>query len=679
LALPRRDHRSDRRPAPAARRAPTPTSRRGDRGAVELELVIVVPVLMMIVLFVVWAGRVGNAGLAAELAAEEAAVAAALADEDRREQVAAEILALRPDLDYLCVDGPTPAGGDKYVTEVQRDFAADQGVSRTIGLVGVALRCETDGAVPVLQGLAPTVVHYGRGSEPYVLALRSELPTVLLRDISVFEGPERDEYQAELRFTAAPIEIALSQPVVGDSVRLVANTAPIDAVGGPSVGRGGCESSPDDHHYYDYRNTSYSAVIPPGEQRIRFAITIIDDCIDENDERFTVHVEAEGAVFENGSDESSFTVTIIDTDPAPLIGFVKPSNDDTDGRMCDESGEYLLKEKPGPTQDSPKGECDLLDLNIELRDPFRPDVRVRTGRDVSFSIISRGAEFDNTLTAFDNSEPPPPKECSVADFNEFTTRVSVSPLPTTFANQMHRDEHSDPKDAVPQYNLFDAQSYPELRWENSSDSHIFDDRADEPRYETFRLMLSDLNAVDAAPTKPHDQAPDFAPTVAIKIVDDDPPVRLVIEPPDIGRSSVTRGEFEDDSFALPAASMIDVTSPSASEFSQAMLTYDFAVSLEFRDGSTVDDEKLGDQIPPCDPNRRPGLLNLEDQVQIFADAHSHSIDDLTRIEFKLSSSQPCAEPGTLEGLCEGAGAGWGADPLFTTSQDTWTLDITDGP
>ncbi|MCY3786770.1 MAG: hypothetical protein OXG47_08620 [bacterium] len=657
----------------------------------ELELVIVVPVLMMIVLFVVWAGRVGNAGLAAELAAEEAAVAAALADEDRREQVAAEILALRPDLDYLCVDGPTPAGGDKYVTEVQRDFAADQGVSRTIGLVGVALRCETDGAVPVLQGLAPTVVHYGRGSEPYVLALRSELPTVLLRDISVFEGPERDEYQAELRFTAAPIEIALSQPVVGDSVRLVANTAPIDAVGGPSVGRGGCESSPDTSpHYYDYRNTSHSAVIPPGEQRIRFAITIIDDCIDEHNERFAVNVKAEGAVFENGSDESSFTVTIIDTDPAPLIGFVKPSNDDTDGRMCDESGEYLLKEKPGPTQDSPMGACDQLALRIELRDPFRPGVRVRTGRDLSLNIISRGAESDDDLLAFDNSEPPPLKDCSVADFNEFIgERLDSAELPTSFVNQDHRDEHSDPTKPLPGYNVFDENVNAELLWENSSDSHILDDLVDEPRFETFRLMLSNLNAVEAAPATPHPAAPNFVPTVTVNIVDDDPPLNVLISPPQIGRSSVTRQEFEDPGFTLSTGVIVDTTSPSASELSQAMITVDSTITLTFRDAADTLIYSHESKILGCTRRINRDQFDLKAlSAAVFPTLHPRPgldfFGDLTQIKIELSSTQPCAPPrnrdtGNVNDRCEGPGTGWREPLLFTTTGTSWTLDITDGP
>ena len=194
----------------------------------ELELVIVVPVLMMIVLFVVWAGRVGNAGLAVELAAEEAAVAAALSHPDEREQVVAAIVEQRADLDYFCIGGPAPVQ-DGYVSEVQRDFVNSAGVSRGVGLVGVALRCETDGAVPVLRGLAPTVVQYGRGTEPFFIAGRAELPTVEVRDIVVVEGPAsaENEYQEELITRSVLIEIALDRPVIGEPVEIIAETQDI--------------------------------------------------------------------------------------------------------------------------------------------------------------------------------------------------------------------------------------------------------------------------------------------------------------------------------------------------------------------------------------------------------------------------------------------------------------------
>ena len=51
-----------------------------------LELVLLVPVLVLLTVFVLWAGRGGRAALTADLAAEEAATAAALCCEEDRER-----------------------------------------------------------------------------------------------------------------------------------------------------------------------------------------------------------------------------------------------------------------------------------------------------------------------------------------------------------------------------------------------------------------------------------------------------------------------------------------------------------------------------------------------------------------------------------------------------------------
>ncbi|MDE0163089.1 MAG: hypothetical protein OXL98_15280 [Acidimicrobiaceae bacterium] len=93
---------------------PTGCRRRRVRGTASLELVILVPALTALVLLVLWAGAGGRAGLVADLAAEEAAAAAGAAcgasDGECLEAVAAEVLASRPGLGDLCVDGPVPSG-----------------------------------------------------------------------------------------------------------------------------------------------------------------------------------------------------------------------------------------------------------------------------------------------------------------------------------------------------------------------------------------------------------------------------------------------------------------------------------------------------------------------------------------------------------------------------------------
>ena len=139
-----------------------------------MELVILAPALVLLVLFVLWAGRGGRAGLVADLAAGEAAVVASLCCEDdpsagdQREQVVADVLAARPGLDFLCVHGIEGAvQGGEYVDEAWLDnFEPEfQGAIRGVGAIGVRFECETDGAVAPLRGLFPNVSFYGQATE----------------------------------------------------------------------------------------------------------------------------------------------------------------------------------------------------------------------------------------------------------------------------------------------------------------------------------------------------------------------------------------------------------------------------------------------------------------------------------------------------------------------------------
>lgn len=173
--------------------------RRADRTLEEsgatasLELLALTPLLVLLVLFVLWAGRSARAGLVADLAAEEAAVAAAMccdaeydAEKDgphadpelRRELMAETVLGSRPGLDHLCIDGPVPdpPTGSKdggFVTETARSFydtAEAKGFVHGARVIEVHFRCETDGAVAPLRGLFPTVTMRGRASQVTVFA-----------------------------------------------------------------------------------------------------------------------------------------------------------------------------------------------------------------------------------------------------------------------------------------------------------------------------------------------------------------------------------------------------------------------------------------------------------------------------------------------------------------------------
>ncbi len=140
------------------------------------------PLLALLVLLVLWSGRAARAGLIADLAAEEAAVAAALCCEDdpgsphlmpaavRRELMAEAVLSSRPGLDHLCLRGPQPASSSGFVTEVSTDLpvAGSTDLIRPARVVDVHLTCETDGAVAPMRGLFPTVTVHGRAAHVVV-------------------------------------------------------------------------------------------------------------------------------------------------------------------------------------------------------------------------------------------------------------------------------------------------------------------------------------------------------------------------------------------------------------------------------------------------------------------------------------------------------------------------------
>ena len=491
----------------------------------ELELVIVVPVLMMIVLFVVWAGRVGNAGLAVELAAEEAAVAAALSAGglEERNRVAKALIESRPDLDYLCVGGPTHVG-DGYVSEVQRDFRNTAGVARGIGLVGVAIRCETDGAVPVLRGLAPTVIHYGRGSEPFIVAGAADLPTLLTPDIAVPEGPTQEYFQGDLAPRTVLIELSLDRPVVGRTVNVVATTEQIDdewctrnptdtrpndrlpeACGGTSFGNGGCLSSPGAGGFFDYSETSFSGIIIEGQQRISFPITIIDDCIDENDEKFRVNLEVVGANVE----DDHFEVIIEDNDPTPRVAFAFDHRLRNSTPMADQCGAFWTSGGGrGGHRVSEDGTTCTATIKLELRydtDPNDPTLVGRpilapSGRPGRFRIESIGKPLRlNTATDVPVGGCPPdflpivepdpnantPPETIEIKFLPASGEYTAQPLGGT----------EIVGDGIPGYNLFEPQQTPPKYPELALPRIVQQDAIDE-RTERFTLKLEGFSNVD---------------------------------------------------------------------------------------------------------------------------------------------------------------------------------------
>ena len=142
-----------------------------------LELVLLVPVLVLMTVFVLWAGRGGRAALTADLAAEEAATVAALCCEEgpggaaERETLVEDMLEARPGLGFLCIGGPRPdapadsgIGPDGFLSEHWLEFEPGRDTGG-VGVLGVQFLCESDGAVAPLRGLFPTVTFHGQAAE----------------------------------------------------------------------------------------------------------------------------------------------------------------------------------------------------------------------------------------------------------------------------------------------------------------------------------------------------------------------------------------------------------------------------------------------------------------------------------------------------------------------------------
>ena len=179
-----------------------------------MELVLLAPALILLVLFVLWAGRGGRAGLVADLAAGEAAVVASLCCEEgedpdavaAREKVVEQVLAGRPGLDFLCVHGIQGAqlgSGDGFVDEEWLEtFKPEiEGAVRGVGAIGVRFECETDGAVAPLRGLFPNVSFFGQATE--VIAIPPH-PTLTVTETEHDEGTDTDETLRFLFELSAP-------------------------------------------------------------------------------------------------------------------------------------------------------------------------------------------------------------------------------------------------------------------------------------------------------------------------------------------------------------------------------------------------------------------------------------------------------------------------------------------
>ncbi|WP_420626954.1 hypothetical protein [Candidatus Poriferisodalis sp.] len=294
---------SDGRPAAADYRARRrkPLSESG--ATASLELLALTPLLALLVLFVLWSGRSARAGLIADLAAEEAAVAAALccegpagtADADeppssaQRELMVETVLASRPGLDYLCLGGPKPAGDGTagFVTETGIDFAASPnpgGFARSARVIEVHFDCETDGAVAPVRGLFPTVTMRGRSSHVTVL---TDGPRLAISAAAVAEGEVIVFVATLTKPTSADIELEYyTQDRTATSTSISSDPGEMDF-----------ESIP--------AETPALTIIPAGEVSAEVLVATLEDDVCEGDETFDLVVHANGDTLRSAANDNN--------------------------------------------------------------------------------------------------------------------------------------------------------------------------------------------------------------------------------------------------------------------------------------------------------------------------------------------------------------------------------------
>ena len=271
---------------------------------------MLVPVLVLLVLFVLWAGRGGRAALTVDLAAEEAAVVAALCcderDEEGRERAVESVLASRPGLGFLCVGGPRPLG-EKYVSQSSLYFDPDDdrgdgGSYGGVGVLEVEVLCESDGAVAPLRGVFPVVPFVGRATE--VVLLAPPLGAVAGVPFLRVDDASANEYEESMTFT-----LGLDRPAQAD-ITVSYRTEPRTAVEGTVCGPG-----------VDYRQTGGTATIFAGQRGVEMKVEVCDDPIHEMaKETFSLLLfQPFGATLPI---PPSATGTILDDDDAPVVSVV---------------------------------------------------------------------------------------------------------------------------------------------------------------------------------------------------------------------------------------------------------------------------------------------------------------------------------------------------------------------
>ena len=370
----------------------------GEAGSVSLEVVLLVPVLVLLTLFVLWAGRGGRAGLTADLAAEEAATAAAVCCEegeggaDDREAVVEDVLESRPGLEYLCVGGLRPgvengaAGGPEFVDEAWLEFDPSLGSdARGAGVLGVRFLCETDGAVAPLRGLFPTVMFRGQASE---VVLQNPLgPGIGFSMLTV----SVDEDATELVF-----EVKADEPVGED---VVVHFTITNIAGNPVL---------------VHTPPPLSVQINAGDRTAQIRVPLYeDDKLYEGDETLTLTLDR----LENGGGA-----------PLPAsVASIAPARDTAVGVVSDndEPPHLFVSTVPDPCEVVEGGTVSLV---VRLRDEFdTANAPSATPVTVDVKTSDGTATAGTDYTAVDTANAAPPGTLTFSP-GEHTKTVVVSVL-----------------------------------------------------------------------------------------------------------------------------------------------------------------------------------------------------------------------------------------------------------
>ena len=278
-----------------------------------------VPVLVLLTVFVLWAGRGGRAALTADLAAEEAVTAAALCCGDDpavgaagREALVGDVLEARPGLGFLCIGGPRPNAGDGsgFLSEKWVEFEPGRD-SGGVGVLGVRFLCESDGAVAPLRGLFPTVTFRGQATE----VVQREPRVVAGFDptrVDVVEGSD-----PWLVFTV------VIEPALGEEVTLSYMLVLDETTAEPEdFGVSGFDAL--DAFRRDDGDLVGTVVVPAGVGSAEIRLGVVDDVFFEGDERLVLGLTGAAPPGVEFDDNRIRAVGVIgDDDPEPFLQIMK--------------------------------------------------------------------------------------------------------------------------------------------------------------------------------------------------------------------------------------------------------------------------------------------------------------------------------------------------------------------